>query len=376
MKELVNFEHFRIIKEAEVRLEAHLDSIVEQAINEATPKQAQTRAGALFQNPVKFMKIKNNAKKYQQALVQKALNNVDYEKKKQAAGGEVDKDKMEVLKQANAAKNQALADKASAISDRMTTLATSPGLQAVKSLAISKAKVAAAETALKAADAEETKQLKIQIKKLNAQAAKAEADIKDYEKQAEPAAEAPAEAPQQQEEPKVKAEPSTEADTKALEDAKAAISAAKANYDQVKDGDDEGAKIDAKIKFKQAQQKKAKLEGNDELYQGLGDDIGELMTQKQKLSKEPTETKTEATPDPLDKEIADQEDKIAAIKNTAKDKNSPLANPEVLAKALEPEENKLKELKDKKSGKKEESAGYIGESFTDKFRRLMKDVNV
>ena len=374
MKELVNFEHFRIIKEAEVRLEAHLDSIVEQAINEAAPKQAQTRAGALFQNPVKFMKIKNNAKKYQQALVQKALNNVDYEKKKQAAGGEVDKDKMEVLKQANAAKNQALADKASAISDRMTTLATSPGLQAVKSLAISKAKVAAAETALKAADAEETKQLKIQIKKLNAQAAKAEADIKDYEKQAEPAAEAPAEAPQQQEEPKVKAKPATEADTKALEDAKAAISAAKANYDQVKDGDDEGAKIDAKIKFKQAQQKKAKLEGNDELYQGLGDDIGELMTQKQKLSKEPTET--EATPDPLDKEIANQEDKIAAIKNTAKDKNSPLANPEVLAKALEPEENKLKELKDKKSGKKEESAGYIGESFTDKFRRLMKDVNV
>jgi hypothetical protein len=322
------------------------------------------------------MKIKNNAKKYQQALVQKALNNVDYEKKKQAAGGEVDKDKMEVLKQANAAKNQALTDKASAISDRMTTLATSPGLQAVKSLAISKAKVAAAETALKAADAEETKQLKIQIKKLNAQAAKAEADIKDYEKQEEPKAETPAETPQQQDEPKVKAEPATETDTKALEDAKAAISAAKANYDQVKDGDDEGAKIDAKIKFKQAQQKKAKLEGNDELYQGLGDDIGELMTQKQKLSKEPTETKTEATPDPLDKEIADQEDKIAAIKNTAKDKNSPLANPEVLAKALEPEENKLKELKDKKSGKKEESAGYIGESFTDKFRRLMKDVNV
>lgn len=464
MKELVKFEQFRIIKEAEAKLEAYLDRVVEQAINEAP---AKTRAGALFQNPVKFTKIKNNAKKYQQALVQKALNDVNFEKKKQAAGGEADKDKMAVLTAANKAKNQALTDTASAISDRMTQLATSPGLQAVKSLAISKAKVAAAETALKAADEEESAQLKIKIKKLNAQAAKAEKAIKDFEKEGGDESQQQSgeggEKPATQEMPaakedkakkeqiqkltdqikkakeqydstdfndkedeglkrmqaiqkldmlrlkKAELEEDTDkvnelkadiektkkvikdtikknkdkasqetsepaADTKALEDAKAAISAAKANYDQVKDGDDEGAKIDAKIKFKQAQQKKAKLEGDNELYQGLGDDIGELMTQKQKLSKEPTET--EATPDPLDKEIADQEDKIAAIKNKAKDKNSPLASPEVLAKALEPEENKLKELKGKKSGKKEESAGYIGESFTDKFRRLMKDVNV
>jgi len=385
MKELVNFEHFRIIKEAETRLEAHLDRVVEQAINEAAPKPAQTRAGALFQNPVKFLKIKNNAKKYQQALVQKALNNVDYEKKIQASGGEVDADKKEVLRQANAAKNQALTDKASAISDRMTTLATSPGLQAVKSLAMSKAKVAAAETALKAADAEETKQLKIQIKKLNAQAAKAEQDIKDYEKAEEPKAEEPQaqEQPQQQEMPKVKdnkpaaetkpvgeTKPEGEDNTEKINVIDSKINKLKA--DKQSKEDSLGSKkhpdvlaIERQIKAEELE--KAKLGGNS-------DDIAAAQSALN-VAQDDLKAAVATEEDPLDKEIADQEDKIAAIKNKAKDKNSPLASPEVLAKALEPEENKLKDLKDKKAGKNE-SAGYIGESFTDKFRRLSKNVNV
>jgi len=341
MKELVNFEHFRIIKEAEARLEAHLDRVVEQAINEANP--AQNQAGALFQNPVKFMKIKNNAKKYQQALVQKALNNVDYEKKKQAAGGEVDRDKLEVLRQANAAKNQALTDKASAISDRMTTLATSPGLQAVKSLAISKAKVAAAETALKAADAEETKRLKIQIKNLNAKAAEAEKAIKDYEKD-EPKQENPQEAPQPQEAPKVKDDTKikikSEPDTKAIDDAKTAVDNAKAKYDQVKNGDDEGAKIDAEIAFKQAQQKKAKLEDNDELYQGLGNDIGELMTKKQELAKEPKSDETATD----EVEIRRAEESLATHR---KDVLDPLTDDLKKMKAeSDPDEKELKKLEE------------------------------
>jgi chromosome segregation ATPase len=184
--ELFNFKDFSIIKESEVELEEYLDSIYEYfIINE--------NLGAALGNPIKFQKIRNNAKAYQQALVQKALNNLDYEKKKQAAGGKVDKDKAEVLKAANAAKNQALTDKATAISDRMKDLATSPGLQKVKTLAISKAKVAAAETALKGADAEESKQLKIKIKELSVKAAEAEKAIKDYKKEDSPTKETPKE---------------------------------------------------------------------------------------------------------------------------------------------------------------------------------------
>ena len=66
-------------------------------------------------------------------------------------------------------------------------------------------------------------------------------------------------------------------DAAAKEAAEAEVTKAKADYDNVKDGEDEKAKLQAEIKFKQAQQKKAKLEGDDELYQGLGDDIGEIM---------------------------------------------------------------------------------------------------
>ncbi len=61
------------------------------------------------------------------------------------------------------------------------------------------------------------------------------------------------------------------------------VSDAKAAYDEVKDSDDEKAKLQAEIKFKQAQQKRAKLKGDDELYQGLGGDIGELMKKIQAL---------------------------------------------------------------------------------------------
>jgi len=369
MKELVNFEHFKIIKEAEAKLESYLDSLMEQAINEAP---AQTQAGALFQNPVKFMKIKNNAKKYQQALVQKALNNVDYEKKKQAAGGEVDKDKMEVLKQANAAKNQALSDKASAISDRMTQLATSPGLQAVKSLAVSKAKVAAAETALKAADAEESKQLKVQIAKLNAQAAKAEKTIKDYEKQEEPKAETPAEAPQQAM-PNVKAETKPEAKPEAKPETDTQPTAEpattkKTRRQEVEDQIAQDNAAPAKI-TKESPAEKKERERKETITNKIND--AEAAIQKAEG----------------DKTVAQQEkDDLVKQLNAAKgtDKENALAVDVANAdravkdidKGISNLKQNIKDLRSQLKGDSNESAGYIGESFTDKFRRLMKDVNV
>ena len=78
-----------------------------------------------------------------------------------------------------------------------------------------------------------------------------------------------------------------------LKKAEEEIATAKEEYDNVKDGDDENAKYQAEVGFKQAQQKKAKLEGDDELYQGLGDDIGELMKKEEKRKKKegPTEEK-------------------------------------------------------------------------------------
>ncbi len=77
-----------------------------------------------------------------------------------------------------------------------------------------------------------------------------------------------------------KKETKTETDPKELDAANKAVKDAKAAYDEVKDGDDEKAKLNAEIKVLQTRQKRAKLKGDDdweEVYQGFGDEIGKVM---------------------------------------------------------------------------------------------------
>ena len=74
---------------------------------------------------------------------------------------------------------------------------------------------------------------------------------------------------------------SAASDDEALKQAEDAKTTAKEKYDSIKDGDDKKSIIQAKIAFLQAQQKIAKIKKDNELYQGLGDEIGEEM---QKLS--------------------------------------------------------------------------------------------
>lgn len=320
MKQLANFEHFNIIKEAEEKLEKYLDSLYKSlSINE--------NLGAALGSPVKFTKIKNNAKKYQQALVQKALNNLDYEKKKQAAGGTIDKDKAEVLKAANAAKNQALTDKATAISDRMKDLATSPGLQKVKTLAISKAKVAAAETALKGADAEETKQLKVRIKELNAKAADAERAIKDYEKtDADQQRKTP-----QQEAPKIKDDAKTEPKTEPSKKE----TAAEAKERTRKEG------ISKQIE--KAMTAIQKAEGDLKIAQDEKADLAKDLQAAQGTERENALSSQVAA---ADKAIKDIQKVISDLKQNVKD------------------------LRNQLKGNSNESV-YLGESVSERFRILM-----
>lgn len=164
---LLSFEHFQMLNESVQKFEKELDQILNEDI------------ASVITSPVKFVKIKNNAKKYQKALVQQQLNDIDLAKKK-AASKEAGKP-TDVLTAANKAKNASLRDLATGISDRMDDLATTDILKSISSLAKTKAKVAAAETALKAADETESKELKIKIKKLNAKAAETTKAIKDYE---------------------------------------------------------------------------------------------------------------------------------------------------------------------------------------------------
>jgi len=358
-------------------------------------------------NPIKWKKIKNNAKKYQQTKVQVALNNVDYEKKKQASKGELDKKTSDTLKAANAAKNQALKDKAGAISQRMKDLATTEPLKKVVTIATTKANLAAAETALKAADGEESKQLKIKIKKLAGKAADAQKDLKDYESEGgeKKEVELPGEkeAAAKAEKEKLDKE-KAEKEKKAVE---AEVEKAKAAYDKVKDGEDEKAKLQAEIKFKQAQQKKAKLDGNDELFQGLGDDIGEIMKKINALdpagnTETETETETETGKDDpgakLEADIKAFNDNIEAERTTMNKATKDLEQAkrdlktgrgseekvQKLQKAIEDSKEDIAELKKKEADAKKKLAALskpTGESFqpleesvSEKFRRLMNNV--
>mgnify|MGYP001626864559 CR=1 FL=1 len=162
-----------MLSESTKTFEANLDKTLNESI------------GAALGSPIKFARIKKSAKKYQQALVQVAINNLDFEKKK--AAGNLDNDKKDVLTAAMNQKNQALKDQASAISDKMDQLATTAGLKKVASIAKNKSKMSAAETALKTADGEEAKALKLKIKGLNSKVAADQKQLSDYEKKTDDA---------------------------------------------------------------------------------------------------------------------------------------------------------------------------------------------
>ena len=115
----------------------------------------------VIKTPIKYVKIKNNLKKYQKAKVKQALNDVDFAKRKAKGADEMTAKQKEVLTQANKAKNAALADTTSAISQRMNDLATSPILKKVVRLGTTKARLAANDVVFKSADGEEKKKLKI-----------------------------------------------------------------------------------------------------------------------------------------------------------------------------------------------------------------------
>jgi len=379
------------------RVKSYNEFIAES--NNKNVDEGITDIKGIASNPIKWKKIKNNAKKYQQTKVQVALNNVDYEKKKQASKGELDKKTNDTLKAANAAKNQALKDKAGAISQRMKDLATTDPLKKVVTIATTKANLAAAETALKAADGEESKQLKIKIKKLAGKAADAQKDLKDYESEGgeKKEVELPGEkeAAAKAEKEKLDKE-KAEKEKKAVE---AEVEKAKAAYDKVKDGEDEKAKLQAEIKFKQAQQKKAKLDGNDELFQGLGDDIGEIMKKINGLDPAGnTETGKDDPGAKLEADIKAFNDNIEAERTTMNKATKDLEQAkrdlktgrgseekvQKLQKAIEDSKEDIAELKKKEADAKKklaalskptgESLQPLEESISEKFRRLMNNV--
>ena len=280
-----------------------------------------------IKSPIKFTKIKANLKKYQKALVQSAINDLDFAKKKEATKEKTDaadwKKKLEVLNQANKAKNQALSDQSSAISDRIKELTGGDeGLAKVASLGKTKAKLIAAKTVMKATSGEEAKQLKLEISTLEDRIADDTQSLKDYtsaQGDAPAAEQTPAEAEatadaksksqmsDKDDAKKVPAANDDEATAKKADDkkkkeekdaadkvkadekkeaAKVAVEAAQTKYDEAKDGDDEAKKLTANVELLKAKLKQDDVDGSDDLEKSkkLVADLGKAQEDLKALS--------------------------------------------------------------------------------------------
>ena len=317
---------------------------------------------AAIGSPIKYTKIKNNLKKYQQTKVQKALNDVDFEKKKQKSKGDLDAKTKATLQAANKAKNQALADKGSAIQDRMKDLATTEPLKKVVTIGTTKAKVAAAETALKAADAEETKQLKVQIAKLNQKAAEETKALKDYAStEKDDSEETPAEEPAVQDTEVAKdddKETTKEEDPNASKIAQLEKDIAAYN----KSIETERASLTkAQSELEQANRDKELGRTSDEAIQKIKKRIEDSQEDIAELKKKESDSK-KALDKLQPKEESVSEDRASEIEKAIKDR----AKPKNLVPKAGMPPSEAEEVKE----------AHAGESMGDKFRRLMAQHNV
>ena len=282
---------------------------------------------AVVGSPVKYIKIKNNLKKFQKAKVKQALNDVDFAKRKNKGAEKMTAGQKEVLKQANIAKNAALADTTSAITQRMKDIATTEPLKKVVSLGTTKARLAANQVAFKSADGEEKKKLKIKANELQKKAADLTGELKDYESTAKK--EEPAKTTQDTDD--IKTEP---AKTEPAETEPAKTEPAKT--------DDGSAKIEADIKA----------------YNKSIEDERTAMTKAMKdLDQAKRDLKTgrgsEEQVQKLQKAIEDSKEDIAELKKKEADAKKKLAS---LSKP------------------KGESFEYVAESVSEKFARLRSNL--
>ena len=336
-------------------------------------------------NPIKWKKIKNNAKKYQKARVAQALNDVDYAKRKEKGSDTLSAKQKEVLTQANKAKNSALADTASNIGQRMADLATTDGLKQVVKLAKTKSALAANQIVLKAADGEEAKRLKIKQTKLTGKATDAQKALADYESE------------------------TSDDDTGGKEEKDAQIKALQKSrkplIDANADEDDKAKRAGLRVKIEEINVKIAALEGDGEAEakQALAD-------AKEKLTKATEETPAaEETPTTKDDNTKDDgsakieadikaynksiEDERASMTKSMKDleqaqrdlKTGRGSEEKVqkLQKAIEDSKEDIAELKKQEAEAKKkvaalskvpESFEYVAESVSEKFARLRSNL--
>ncbi len=306
---------------------------------------------AAIKFPIKFTKIKNNAKKYLKAKMKHMSVEVALAKKKANTNwADLPPEKKEVVRLAADAKKRAIDLEMKSITDRIAKLASSPMLQDYAAYKKGEADLEAALELQKNMESE-ADQILIQkrIKNLQTKQAERKSALETQPAPEEgeggptgeggPQQKAPSRAEQDAEAAAAAEKKAKEEKEAALEDAKKAVADAKAAYDEAKDGDDEKATLKAEIAFKQAQQKKAKLEDNDELYQGLGDDIGDIMKKIQDLDKD-KDPKVKKHED----KIKEYEEAIDVLKDKTDKKSK--GDLQIIQSALKSEKEKLAKAKE------------------------------
>ena len=330
--------------------------------------------GAALGSPIKYTKIKNNMKKYQKSLVQKALNDLDYQKKKEKAG-DLTADQKEKLKLARDAKNKAVNDMVDLTSQRIDDLATTDKLKKVASLGKTKSKLAANKVILKAADGDMKAALKKKEADLQNKVAKLTTDVKSDVKDAKgssketPAAksdnqggtptdskETTAEIKKKQDAAKQKMKDQTDA-AKAKMDKDVADN--KSKMDKGKDKDKEGG-IGRLDQVSPGEQDPEEINYDLDIKM-INKNIEDERTAMKKAEKELEQAKrdqklgrvSDEDVQKIEKRIEDSKEDIAELKKREADAKKKAAA---------------------EVAPKKESFKYVSESVSEKFSRLMKNV--
>ncbi|WP_296865271.1 hypothetical protein [uncultured Methanobrevibacter sp.] len=181
---MYNFYEFKIVKIAESNIENFTDKLIEKLrgseldipITEASiPDKLKTALS--FKGP----KLKKALKNYQKDLVDLALNDLDFEKRKEASKGKDDKDAKDRLAVAHKTRNDQLKAQAQADLERIDDIAGgNKAIQAVAKSGKIEARIAAAKIAYKHADGQEKDALRLRLDDLSDQKQETLADINKY----------------------------------------------------------------------------------------------------------------------------------------------------------------------------------------------------
>lgn len=164
-----------------------IDLVGAAALEDFRVNEVAGKAGAavsnVFKNIIGFMRIKALAGKYTKSMVDEAIADMDYARRKKAAGaGAETKDNAEQLKTAHDAKKEAIKDRTKAIAEKIDNIASTEFLKKVATRTKIAARIKKNEVVLRIASKEEAKELKLKNGELTQDLQRIDGELRDYEK--------------------------------------------------------------------------------------------------------------------------------------------------------------------------------------------------